>query len=179
MSQPSTFLNCRRLSAAVCWTHRDPVSMCLVFPRPRRLTRPSAADASLQTSPCDSMPKSFAMDWNPSPSDAAPSVAYNSDSPLLKDSRVCVFPPAFREVISNHDVSSRRGFPGFLVTGPVSQGLEAECSHRLLPSELLHNTWHAFAISLQPPEIFPVSYRRCAHASGQLLDCEGDVWAVR
>ena len=64
--------------------------MCLVFPKPRRLMIPSAAEASPQTSPCKLISRSLATEMSPSPSDAALSEAYSSDSPLLSAMRVWV-----------------------------------------------------------------------------------------
>ena len=81
---PSTLLNCNLLSAAVCWIHSRPVSMCRVLPSPRLLMIPQAALASPQISPVACHPKSFRRLSIPKVSAAAFSVAYSSLSPELR-----------------------------------------------------------------------------------------------
>ena len=91
---PSTLANFNLCSAAICCIQRNPVSMCLVLPRPFLWMMPRAALASPCPSPTKSHLKSFPMDNISSVSAAAFSDAYNSNSPELS---------AMRDYVRLHD----------------------------------------------------------------------------
>ena len=170
----STFLVTNFSNLDASCVHRCCTLTCFTLPKPLRLSKHIAADASRCS--CYTILRSFAKLWIPSPSDAALTAAYNSLSAVHNDTTCCFLvhtskkcPPLW---------VTPAGTDRRVVLSPILSASEYTSNSLLLPAEQACCSWLPSEVPPNPLYSFHVKHKWTCHRAAELHWCELEIWSV-